>query len=39
VTAGLDRRALTVLGAGHMCADLCQGVVPALLPFLAAQHG
>ena len=39
VTAGLDRRALTVLGAGHMCVDLCQGAVPALLPFLAAEHG
>jgi MFS transporter, FSR family, fosmidomycin resistance protein len=39
VTAGLDRRALTVLGAGHMCVDVCQGAVPALLPFLAAEHG
>jgi FSR family fosmidomycin resistance protein-like MFS transporter len=36
---GLDRRALGVLGAGHLCADLCQGAVPALLPFLAAEHG
>ncbi|HEX5622733.1 MAG TPA: MFS transporter [Solirubrobacteraceae bacterium] len=39
MTAGLDRRALTVLGAGHLCVDLCQGAVPALLPFLAAEHG
>jgi FSR family fosmidomycin resistance protein-like MFS transporter len=40
VTAtGLDRRALAVLGAGHLCVDLCQGAVPALLPFLAAEHG
>jgi FSR family fosmidomycin resistance protein-like MFS transporter len=39
VTEGLDRRALTVLGAGHLCVDLCQGAVPALLPFLAAAHG
>ena len=34
-----DRRALAVLGAGHLCVDLCQGAVPALLPFLAAEHG
>jgi MFS transporter, FSR family, fosmidomycin resistance protein len=39
VSQGLDRRALTVLGAGHLCVDLCQGAVPALLPFLAAAHG
>ncbi len=36
---GLDRRALAVLGAGHLCVDLCQGAVPALLPFLAAERG
>jgi MFS transporter, FSR family, fosmidomycin resistance protein len=36
---GLDRRALGVLGAGHLCIDLCQGAVPALLPFLASQRG
>jgi FSR family fosmidomycin resistance protein-like MFS transporter len=36
---GLDRRALWVLGTGHLCVDLCQGAVPALLPFLAAQRG
>jgi MFS transporter, FSR family, fosmidomycin resistance protein len=35
----VNRRALTVLGAGHLCVDLCQGAVPALLPFLAAEHG
>jgi FSR family fosmidomycin resistance protein-like MFS transporter len=40
VTAtGLDRRALGVLGAGHLCVDLCQGAVPALLPFLALERG
>jgi FSR family fosmidomycin resistance protein-like MFS transporter len=39
VSEGLDRRALTVLGAGHLCVDLCQGAVPALLPFLAAERG
>ena len=38
-SGGLDRRALGVLGAGHLCTDLCQGAVPALLPFLAAEHG
>ena len=37
--AGLDRRALAVLGTGHLCVDLCQGAVPALLPFLASEHG
>ena len=35
----MNRRALAVLGAGHLCVDLCQGAVPALLPFLAAEHG
>ena len=28
-----------MLGAGHLCIDLCQGAVPALLPFLASQRG
>jgi MFS transporter, FSR family, fosmidomycin resistance protein len=28
-----------MLGAGHLCIDLCQGAVPALLPFLASRHG
>jgi FSR family fosmidomycin resistance protein-like MFS transporter len=37
--AGLDRRAMGVLAAGHGCADMCQGAVPALLPFLVAQRG
>ena len=35
----LDRRALGALSVGHACADLCQGAVPALLPFLAAARG
>ena len=39
MTGRLDRRALAVLSAGHMCVDLCQGAVPALLPFLAAERG
>jgi MFS transporter, FSR family, fosmidomycin resistance protein len=28
-----------MLGAGHLCIDLCQGAVPALLPFLASRRG
>jgi FSR family fosmidomycin resistance protein-like MFS transporter len=36
---GLDRRSLGLLGAGHLCVDLCQGAVPALLPFLAIERG
>jgi FSR family fosmidomycin resistance protein-like MFS transporter len=39
VSVGLDRRALGLLGGGHLCVDLCQGAVPALLPFLAAERG
>jgi MFS transporter, FSR family, fosmidomycin resistance protein len=39
VVRGLDRRALAVLGSGHLCVDVCQGAVPALLPFLAAERG
>lgn len=35
----LHPRRLVVLGLGHTCADFCQGAVPALLPFLAAQRG
>lgn len=36
---GIDRRGLAVLGAGHACSDLCQGAVPALLPFLMHDRG
>ena len=32
--AGVDRRAMAALSAGHLCTDLAQGAVPALLPFL-----
>jgi FSR family fosmidomycin resistance protein-like MFS transporter len=39
MTGALDRRALAVLGSGHLCIDLCQGAVPALLPFLASERG
>jgi FSR family fosmidomycin resistance protein-like MFS transporter len=38
VRRGFDPRALGVLGAGHLCIDLCQGAVPALLPFLASER-
>lgn len=34
----LDRRGLAALAAGHGAADLCQGSVPALIPFLIAQR-
>jgi MFS transporter, FSR family, fosmidomycin resistance protein len=39
VNTGLDRRGLAVLAAGHACADMAQGAVPALLPFLIDQRG
>jgi MFS transporter, FSR family, fosmidomycin resistance protein len=39
MTAGLDRRGLAILAAGHACADTAQGAVPALLPFLIDQRG
>jgi FSR family fosmidomycin resistance protein-like MFS transporter len=39
VTGALDRRALGTLAAGHACADMAQGAVPALLPFLIDQRG
>jgi MFS transporter, FSR family, fosmidomycin resistance protein len=35
----LDRRGLAALASGHAAADLCQGSVPALIPFLIAQRG
>jgi FSR family fosmidomycin resistance protein-like MFS transporter len=34
-----DRRALVAIAAGHMSSDLCQGAVPALLPYLISQRG
>ena len=39
MTRNLDRRGLFVLATGHVCVDLCQGAVPALLPFFIAAHG
>lgn len=34
----IDRRSIMVLAAGHLCIDLCQGAVPAFLPFLIAER-
>jgi FSR family fosmidomycin resistance protein-like MFS transporter len=34
----LDRRSLAALSGGHCAVDLCQGAVPALLPFLIAER-
>jgi FSR family fosmidomycin resistance protein-like MFS transporter len=30
---------MAMLSLGHLCVDLCQGALPALLPFLIAAHG
>src|SRR3954451_4616790 len=35
----LDRRGLAFLASGHAVADLCQGAVPALIPFLSFERG
>ena len=34
-----QRRAVALLSAGHFCADISQGALPALLPFLIATRG
>lgn len=36
---GVDRRGIAVLSTGHLAADLFQGSVPALLPFLILDRG
>ncbi|HWF49226.1 MAG TPA: MFS transporter [Solirubrobacteraceae bacterium] len=36
--AGVDRRAMATLSAGHLLTDISQGSVPALLPFLIAER-
>jgi len=33
----VDRRAMATLSAGHLCTDIGQGSIPALLPFLIAR--
>ena len=38
-TERFDRRGLGVLATGHLWADFLQGAIPALLPFLIAEHG
>jgi len=35
----LDRRSIGALAVAHGCVDLCQGAVPALLPFLVLDRG
>jgi MFS transporter, FSR family, fosmidomycin resistance protein len=35
--AGVDRRAMATLSAGHLFTDISQGSIPALLPFLISQ--
>lgn len=37
--ARLDRGSIATLAGGHACVDLCQGAVPALLPFLIVERG
>jgi len=39
MSAGFDRRGLAMLASGHACADMAQGAIPALLPFLIDQRG
>ena len=34
----MNRRTITLLAAGHFLIDLCQGTVPALLPFLVVER-
>jgi MFS transporter, FSR family, fosmidomycin resistance protein len=34
----MDRRAIGLLSAGHLFADLSQGAVPALLPFFVVEY-
>ncbi len=35
----MDRRSIAVLSAGHACVDVCQGAIPALIPFLVIRRG
>ena len=39
IPESIDRRGIGVPAFGHAAADLCQGVLPALLPFLVAERG
>lgn len=38
-TAGYDRRSIAVLSIGHCCVDICQGAIPALMPFMVIRRG
>lgn len=38
-SGALDRRGMAWLATGHLCVDVCQGAVPAMLPFLVSQRG
>ncbi|MDQ2622066.1 MAG: MFS transporter [Actinomycetota bacterium] len=38
-TREMDRRSIAVLSAGHGCVDICQGAIPALMPFLVIRRG
>lgn len=38
-TKDMDRRSIGVLSSGHALVDVCQGAVPALIPFLIARRG
>lgn len=38
-TDDMDRRSIGVLASGHALVDVCQGAVPAMLPFLIARRG
>ncbi len=35
----MNRRAIALLSVGHFLIDLCQGIVPALAPFLVMRRG
>lgn len=37
--SGMQRRSIALLSAGHLVADISQGTLPALLPFLISAHG
>lgn len=37
--ADINRREISILSVGHACVDVCQGAVPALLPFLIERRG
>src|ERR687884_386667 len=36
---GIDKRAMTLLSAGHLGTDFANGALPALLPFLVDRFG